>query len=361
MICLSKHCKTGHWTPNLIFIMAGRRSARISSRTSIEEPGVVGNSAPDALNPSFVADSLVNGVGTVSAVQKRRLSATVAPQQESSTKKSKSKKAKKENTKPQQDDGAVFAVPAIPITPNKKRRPAPADAPIAPPPSTPTPSEGNLIANNNPNADPATLEPKKTPRQRRRVDPHATNAPLQTPGGTRLTSYPSSILESGSQTPLGSQQSDVLTTDNLLKTACAHLVSIDPRLKPIIDQHHCRLFSPEGLSEEVDPFMALASGIIGQQVHIQTRPSSELLGKKAEMLSDSPANRSRYRVLQHRLSKPNSWHSSRRRPTYLRAPSSSRHQSRSPSWTFLRYARQDCRSARLSTYKAWRKSSRQAS
>lgn len=260
--------------------MARRRSARISSRTSNGEPGAVGNSAPDALNPSFAADSLVNGVGTVSAVQKRRLSANMAPQQEPSTKKSKSKKAKKESTKQQQDDGAVFAVPAIPITPNKKRRPAPADASTAPPLNTPTPSGVNLIANNNPNADPATPEENKTPRRRRRVDPHATNAPLQTPGGTRLTSYPSSILESGPQTPLGSQQSDVLTTDNLLQTACAHLVSIDPRLKPIIDQHHCRLFSPEGLSEEVDPFTALSSGIIGQQVRTPTRLSIRIVGKE---------------------------------------------------------------------------------
>jgi DNA-3-methyladenine glycosylase II len=122
-----------------------------------------------------------------------------------------------------------------------------------------------LIANNNPN--PSTPEKASTPRRRRKVDPHATNAPLQTPGGSRLTSYPSSVFESGSQTPSASQASDnELTTENLLERACAHLVAVDPRLKTVIEQNHCKMFSPEGLAEEVDPFAALASGIIGQQV-----------------------------------------------------------------------------------------------
>lgn len=33
-----------------------------------------------------------------------------------------------------------------------------------------------------------------------------------------------------------------------------------------IDAHHCRIFSPEGLAEKIDPFESLASGIISQQV-----------------------------------------------------------------------------------------------
>lgn len=37
-------------------------------------------------------------------------------------------------------------------------------------------------------------------------------------------------------------------------------------MKPLIDTHHCKMFSPEGLAEKVDPFECLASGIIGQQV-----------------------------------------------------------------------------------------------
>jgi DNA-3-methyladenine glycosylase II len=56
------------------------------------------------------------------------------------------------------------------------------------------------------------------------------------------------------------------TTANLLEEACAHLIKIDGRMKPLIDAHHCRMFSPEGLTEQIDPFESLASGIISQQV-----------------------------------------------------------------------------------------------
>jgi DNA-3-methyladenine glycosylase II len=37
-------------------------------------------------------------------------------------------------------------------------------------------------------------------------------------------------------------------------------------MKPLVDKHHCRIFSPEGLAESIDPFESLASGIISQQV-----------------------------------------------------------------------------------------------
>lgn len=57
-----------------------------------------------------------------------------------------------------------------------------------------------------------------------------------------------------------------MTTASVLDEACAHLIEVDPSLQPLIDKHHCRIFSPEGLAEEIDPFQALASGIISQQV-----------------------------------------------------------------------------------------------
>jgi len=56
------------------------------------------------------------------------------------------------------------------------------------------------------------------------------------------------------------------TTENILEEACRHLIQADARMKPLIDTHHCKMFSPEGLAEKVDPFECLASGIIGQQV-----------------------------------------------------------------------------------------------
>jgi len=54
--------------------------------------------------------------------------------------------------------------------------------------------------------------------------------------------------------------------DTLLKDAEAFLISVDPKLRGLVEKHTCRIFSPEGLREVVEPFTALASGIMGQQV-----------------------------------------------------------------------------------------------
>lgn len=51
-----------------------------------------------------------------------------------------------------------------------------------------------------------------------------------------------------------------------MQDACDYLISVDERLRPLIEKHHCRSFSPEGLAEQVDPFESLVSGIISQQV-----------------------------------------------------------------------------------------------
>ena len=37
-------------------------------------------------------------------------------------------------------------------------------------------------------------------------------------------------------------------------------------MKPLIERYHCKLFSPEGLAEVIDPFESLCSGIMSQQV-----------------------------------------------------------------------------------------------
>lgn len=241
-----------------------RRSARISTRLSNGASAVEHDVGLGDVTPEFAADSLTDGVGTVSAIQKRRLSATLDPTHSSSKSSKRSKKPGKKSEQEIEDD--LLAVLKVPETPNKLRKQASASVLIAPPLSTPTQSQ-ELTVNNNPN--PATPEKATPSRRRRKVEPHATNAPLQTPGGSRITIYPSQAFESGSQTP--SQQTDTLTTDNVLEKACAHLISIDPRLKTVIDQHHCRMFSPEGLAEEVEPFIALSSSIMNQQV----RPENE--------------------------------------------------------------------------------------
>ena len=43
-------------------------------------------------------------------------------------------------------------------------------------------------------------------------------------------------------------------------------MKVDPKMEALVKKHHCKVFSPEGLKEVVDPFTALSSGIIGQQV-----------------------------------------------------------------------------------------------
>jgi DNA-3-methyladenine glycosylase II len=44
------------------------------------------------------------------------------------------------------------------------------------------------------------------------------------------------------------------------------LISIDEKMRPLVERNHCKMFSPEGLAEKIDPFESLASGIISQQV-----------------------------------------------------------------------------------------------
>lgn len=91
-----------------------------------------------------------------------------------------------------------------------------------------------------------------------------TNATLRTPNGSKVIAMQKTHAESPLMKP--STANDQTTTDTLLATACAHLIKTDPKLKPVIVQNHCRIFSPEGLAEEVDPFRSLVSGIMAQQV-----------------------------------------------------------------------------------------------
>jgi len=153
-------------------------------------------------------------------------------------------------------DENYFKVPEAPQTPKKRLKTPSAVTPSAPPPVTPPPSAVGLISSSNPN-------PRRTAAKTRKAAPNATNAPLQTPGGSRIVAYPSDLFEApSSQTT----SEPATTTENLLEKACAHMIEMDPKLKVVIEKHHCKLFSPEGLQEEVEPFTALASGIMAQQV-----------------------------------------------------------------------------------------------
>lgn len=140
------------------------------------------------------------------------------------------------------------------------------------PPETPTPDAVKLIAEGVPDAG---MTPAQRPRHaavNRLADPSRTNALLRSPKTSRIiTSSPvdavsPSKLPDGGATPTTQPKTTTTTTANILEEACAHLIKVDPRMKPLIEKHHCRIFSPEGLAEQVDPFEALASSIISQQV-----------------------------------------------------------------------------------------------
>ncbi|KAG6184974.1 hypothetical protein E4U36_001607 [Claviceps purpurea] len=118
-----------------------------------------------------------------------------------------------------------------------------------------------------PKAEDTTKEEETKPRNAkvaRLADPNATNAALQSPETSRVVAS-KKVEEPESPTKQPTAKSK-LTTENLLDTACAHLISVDERIRPLVEKHHCKIFSPEGLAEKIDPFESLASGIISQQV-----------------------------------------------------------------------------------------------
>lgn len=148
-----------------------------------------------------------------------------------------------------------------------KARKPPATKPKKPQPTEPTtppPDTSNIF-------DPSPINTPRTtsipPPLNRPVEPHRTNATLLTPHGSSLVAYPTGMTEGGDISPSKTgQPHPTATTGTLLEKAVAHLIATDPRLEPVIEKHPCRLFSPEGLAEEIDPFRSLVSSIIGQQV-----------------------------------------------------------------------------------------------
>lgn len=149
---------------------------------------------------------------------------------------------------------------AGPSTPKKKRT-----TKILPP-DTPTPKAIGLMSspqNNNSLALPAV---------NRLAVPNGTNAPLVSPETHRLIS--SRPIDQVSPSKKSNATS---TTKDLLDEAVAHLIKTEPKLKPIIEKHPCRVFSAEGLADEIDPFNSLVSGIISQQVSKPSELPSHLL------------------------------------------------------------------------------------
>ncbi|KAF1921945.1 DNA glycosylase [Ampelomyces quisqualis] len=166
-----------------------------------------------------------------------------------------------------------FSIPELPSTPLPKKRKAKAtsESPAKPPPFTPTPSGIGLIASSTRAAPFPSLEHSP-------AELHATSAPLLTPGGSGIValsspakpSDPSPVKRSNGKQlappDVGALKSPSTNIDTLLKEAEAYLISVDPKLRGLIEKHQCKMFSPEGLREAIDPFTALASSIMGQQV-----------------------------------------------------------------------------------------------
>ncbi|KAK2739116.1 3-methyladenine DNA glycosylase [Myotisia sp. PD_48] len=119
---------------------------------------------------------------------------------------------------------------------------------------------------------PSLPPPPSTPKRNRTtvdslnrpVDPHRTTATLLTPRGSHITAYPNNI-EDASPSKTGLPR-PTTTVGNLLADGIAHLLAVDPRMKAVIDKFPSAPFGPSDLTEEIDPFHYLTSGIIGQQV-----------------------------------------------------------------------------------------------
>ncbi|KAH0536081.1 hypothetical protein FGG08_007008 [Glutinoglossum americanum] len=155
---------------------------------------------------------------------------------------------------------AETATSRDPSTPRRKRNGSPA------PPKTPV--EAGLMGV--PHVSRAAGRDSSPISAKRPAGPHRTNAPLVSPETSRvITSTDGPVLSGAKNSGLHASR----TTENILEEACAHLIKVDPALKHVIGRHHCRIFSPEGLAEEIDPFVTLASSIISQQVSGQAAKS----------------------------------------------------------------------------------------
>ncbi|TVY19104.1 DNA-3-methyladenine glycosylase [Lachnellula arida] len=159
------------------------------------------------------------------------------------------KKETKKRKVPAKENIAPDSSDAGPSTPKKKR------VTKILPPETPTPKAIGLMSSpyNDPNIAP--------PAVNRLAVPNGTNAPLVSPETHRLIS-----TKPVDQVSPSKKSNVTSTTKSLLDDAVAHLIKIEPKLKPIIEKHPCRVFSEEGLADEIDPFNSLVSGIISQQV-----------------------------------------------------------------------------------------------
>lgn len=173
-------------------------------------------------------------------------------------------------------DGATKEAPVKAPTTSKKRRAQRTSTP--PPPPTPTPSNVKLMAE--PAAAPGdavyATPPSKKPRAAavdRLAGSNTTLGTLLSPETSRIVTSKKARTRSPSASPTKQPVQKAAATTNILEEANQFLISVDPRMRPLVENHHCRIFSPEGLAEEIDPFESLCSGIISQQVSVRIKIS----------------------------------------------------------------------------------------
>lgn len=106
----------------------------------------------------------------------------------------------------------------------------------------------------------------------RLADSNATLATLLSPETSRVVTNKTARTRSPSASPTTKKSAqdvsapEAAATGDILEEGNRFLISVDPRMRPLVEKNHCRIFSAEGLAEEIDPFEALCSGIISQQV-----------------------------------------------------------------------------------------------
>ncbi|EEP80709.1 conserved hypothetical protein [Uncinocarpus reesii 1704] len=221
--------------------MAPRRSARIS--TALQKSTDKSTEQDRVTSKALSSRSRENRVAKPTA-SKKATTSTV----------NKTSRAGKKSAEDRPSKTTQAPIPIAPSTPNKSTRRSnqhetPA-FPSTPPPPLPDFKRGAAIS--------------APPDLNRPVDPHRTNATLVTPHGTHLTAYPRT-LEEASPSKTGLPR-PTATTGNILEHGLSHLLRVGPRLSAVIEKYPSPPFSASDLAEEVDPFQALSSGIIGQQV-----------------------------------------------------------------------------------------------
>ncbi|KAI0206926.1 DNA glycosylase [Astrocystis sublimbata] len=166
-------------------------------------------------------------------------------------------------------DASKDAAAKAPAT-SKRQRAQKASTPPPPEPA-PTPSNARLMAEPAAPADPVVSTPpnKKKPRAaavNRLAASNKTLGTLLSPETSRIVTSRAADARSSSASPTKQPAPTAPVAGTLLEEANNYLISVDPRMRPLVENNHCRIFSPEGLAEKIDPFESLCSGIISQQV-----------------------------------------------------------------------------------------------